>query len=90
MPETFAEVEERVTQAIAALDTRENVSRNKIVQEFCVPIQRLRSRLNGHPLASTVRGLHGRRLAPDQKKALHDYFIQLDKIGMPARLHMIE
>lgn len=34
--------------------------------------------------------MHGRKLAPDQEKALHDYFIQLDKAGMPARLHMIE
>ena len=31
-----------------------------------------------------------RILAPDQDKALHDDFVQLDKIGMPARLHLIE
>ena len=34
--------------------------------------------------------MNGRKLAPDQEKTLHDYFIQLDKAGMPARLHMIE
>lgn len=89
MPETYAQVEERISQAIVAIDTRENVNRNKIAQEFRVPIQRLRSRLNGHPPASAVRGLHGRKLAPDQEKALHDYFIQLDKTGIPVRLHMI-
>ena len=55
-------VEERVTQAIAALDTRENVSRNKIAQEFCVPVQRLRSQLNRHSPASTVWGFHGKKL----------------------------
>lgn len=54
MPETYAEVEERISQAIVAINTRENVSRNKIAQEFQVPIQKLRSRLNGHPSASTV------------------------------------
>ena len=90
MPETYAEVEERISQAIVAINTRENVSRNKIAQEFQVPIQKLRSRLNGHPPAGTVQRVHGRRLAPDQEKALHDYFIQLDKTGMLARLHMIE
>lgn len=90
MPETYAEVEERISQAITAINKRENVSRNKIAQEFRVPIQRLRSRLNGHPPASTIRGVHRRKLVPDQEKALHDYFIQLDKSGMPTRLHMIE
>ena len=89
MPKTYAEVEERISQAIVAIDTRENVSRNKIAQEFRVPIQRPRSRLNGHPPASTVRGVHGSRLAPDQEKALHDYFVQPDKIvSLPARLHI--
>lgn len=87
MPETYAEVEERIRQAIVAIDACKNISWNKIAQEFCVPIQRLRSRLNGHPPASTVRGVHGRKLAPNQEKALHGYFIQLDKTGMPARLH---
>lgn len=62
MPETYAEVEERISQAITAINERENVSRNKIAQEFRVPIQRLRSLLNGHPSASRV---HRRKLAPD-------------------------
>ncbi len=34
--------------------------------------------------------MHGKKLALNQEKALHDYFIQLNKAGMPARLHMIE
>lgn len=38
----------------------------------------------------TVRGVHRRKLEPDQEKALHDCFVQLDRSGMPARLHMIE
>lgn len=52
MPETYAEVEERISQAITAINERENVSRNKIAQEFRVPIQRLRLLLNGHLSAS--------------------------------------
>lgn len=50
-----AEVEERIIQAIAALPARKNVSENKIAQEFHIPVQRLRSRLNRHPGASNVR-----------------------------------
>ncbi len=75
MPETYAEVEERISQAITAINEWENVSRNKIAQKFRVPIQRLQSRLNEHPPASTIREVHKKKLAPDQEKALHDYVI---------------
>lgn len=86
--ETYQEVEKRISEAIAAINSRENVHRNKIAQEFRVSVQRLRSRLNGNPPASDVHGLHLRKLAPDQEKALHNYFIQL---GMPTySVHMIE
>ena len=44
------------------------------------------ARLNGNPPATGVRGLNLRKLASDQEKALHDYFVQLEKTGMPARL----
>lgn len=56
MPEIYAEIEERISQAIVAIDTYENASRSNIAQEFRVPIQRLRSRLNGHPPANSARG----------------------------------
>lgn len=79
MSETYAEIEERINQAIVALKTRKNVSRNKITEEFRVPVQRLWSRLTGNATASSVWGLHLRKHAPDQEKALRDYFIQLDK-----------
>ena len=75
MPETYAEVEERVNQAIIAINIREKVCRNKIAREFRISVQRLRSRLNGHLPSGNVRGVHGRKLAPDQEKALHHYFI---------------
>ena len=90
MPETYAKVEKQISQAIAAIHTRQNISQNRIAQEFCVSIQRFRSQLNGHPPAITVQRVHRRKLAPDQEKALHDYFVQLDKASMPARLYMIE
>lgn len=38
MSETYAEIEERINQAIVALKTRKNVSRNKIAEEFRVPV----------------------------------------------------
>lgn len=90
MPEKYAEVEKRLEQAVDAMRTRKKLMRSKIAREFQVPVQRLRSQLERKPPASTVRGLHHRKLLADQEKALHDYFVQLDNSGMPARLHMVE
>lgn len=42
MLENRAEIEDRISQAIVALRTRKNVSRNKIAAEFRVLVQRLR------------------------------------------------
>lgn len=90
MPKTYAKAEKQISQTIVTIYTSENVSRNKIAQEFCISIQRLRSKLNRHSPASIVIGLHRRKLALNQEKVLHDYFIQLDKTSMAAHLYMIE
>ena len=37
-----------------------------------------------------VRGLHNRRLKPDQGLALRLYLLKLDSLDIPARLHMVE
>ena len=58
MLETYAEVEEQVNQAIVAINTREKVCRNKIAQEFRIPVQRLRSQLNRYLPASNVQGVY--------------------------------
>ena len=90
MPKTYAQVEKRVNQAIDAIQMRGKVNRNKIAKEFCVLVQKLQLQLNKHLSATTVQEVHGKCLAPNQEKALHAYFVQLDKSGMPTHLHMIE
>lgn len=87
--EIYAEIEERISQAIVALRTCKNVSQNKIDEEFCVPVQQLRSQLNGNFITRKVRGTNLRKLASDQEKSLHNYFIQLDKISMLTCLYII-
>ncbi len=52
--------------------TRVKTRVKEIAREFDVPLQRLRSRLADHSPASAVRGLHNRKLKPDQL-ALHTY-----------------
>ncbi len=90
MAATYAIIEGRIQKAIDAINTRENPNRAEIAREFDVPVQRLRSRLKGHPPASAVRGLHNRALKPDQELALHTYIKRLDELGLSARLNLIE
>ena len=90
MPESYVKVEKRIAQAVHAMQTRKNPMRSKIAREFQVSVEQFRSRLEGKASKSTVRGLHNRKLSPDQDKALHDYFVQLDNSGMPARIRMVE
>ena len=60
-----------------------------MIQEFYVQVQKLKSWLKSHSNAKIVRGLHLKKIAPEQKKALHDYFIELDIIGIPSQSNMI-
>ena len=56
MDQSYNAVEGRIQEAIDAIRTRQNTSRRVIAKEFDVPEERLRSRLNGHPPKSAVRG----------------------------------
>ena len=90
MDQSYNAVEGRIQEAIDAIRTRQNTSRRAIAKEFHVPEERLRSRLNGHPPKSAVRGLHNRALKPDQDLALRLYLQKLDEMGAQARRHMIQ
>lgn len=90
MPKNNAKIEERISQAIFELRRRKNVSRNKIAEEFCSSVQRLRSQLNGNLTTRSVQRLDLKKLAPDQKKGWQNYIIELDKTSIPAPLNMME
>ena len=90
MPESYTEIESRITKAIDTLNTRKNAKLRAIAREFEVPRERLRSRYHGAPSKSEIRGLHTRRLKPDQESALYMYIKKLDSLNIPARLHMVE
>ena len=90
MPESYKAIEDRLTMAIDAINTRNNAKLVSIAQEFDVLRGKLRARLNEHPPKSDVRGLHNRALELDQELALREYIIILDKMHIPARLHMIQ
>lgn len=90
MAESYNQIELRITKAIEALNTCEKPSLCAIAKEFDVPRERLRSRHNGLPPRTAVRGLHRRRLTADQELALRQYLLKMDSYGMPQRLHMVE
>jgi len=90
MTSTYIAIEHRIQKAIDALNTRQNPSQTEFAREFNVPLQRLRSRLAKHPPASAVRGLHNRKLKPDQELALHTYIKRLDELDLPVRSNMIQ
>ena len=82
MPDAYRHVENRITNALDAYNTPKEAKRSIIAREFNVPYDK--------PSKSAVRGLHGRKLRPDQKLALQQYFIRLDQMGCPGRLREIQ
>ena len=90
MPESYTEIEIRITKAIDALNTRKNAKLRAIARGFEVLRERLRSRYHGAPSKSEIRGMHTRRLKPDQESTLYMYIKKLDSLNIPARLHMVQ
>lgn len=90
MDMSYAAVESRIQEAIDAFNTRQNAKISSLAQEFHVPYQRLRNRLGGAPSKSDIRGLHNRRLKPDQELALTLFYQRLSNAGTPARLNSIK
>ena len=90
MDMSYPAVEGRIKDAIEAFYSRKNPNRSAIAREFDVPPERLRSRLNGRPSQSEVRGLHNRLLSPDQDKALVLFYQRLSNAGTPARLNSVK
>ena len=90
MPESYTIIENRIAKAIDALNSRKNAKLSAIAREFNVPRGRLRSRVKGVSSKTKVRGLHNRRIKPDQELALRLYLLKLDSLDIPARLHMVE
>lgn len=90
MSSNYHQIEARIQKAIEHLKKNPDAKRAKVAREFDVPLQRLRFRLKGARPMSEVRGVHGRRLSPDQDLALCLYLNKLIKLGLHPRLRMIE
>ena len=90
MSSNCKEIETRIQEAIQHLKKNPRAKRAKETRDFNVPIGRLRSRLENKPSASSIRGMHRRRLTPEQDLTLELYLRQLIKLGLHPRLRLVE
>lgn len=90
MTSEYKEIEARIQEAVAHMIKNPDAKRAQTARKFDVPLQRLRCRLKGKPSKSTVRGMHGRRLSPDQKHALEIYLRKMIEYDLHPRLNAIK
>ena len=79
----YAQIEERIQKALAALSDESDLTVAAAARQFFVPVTRLRQRAKGR-IARTQRDGPGQRLNKDQHRALEAYIQRCDKIGMPV------
>jgi hypothetical protein len=90
MSSTCKKIETRIQKIIEYLNKNPKAKRAKTAREFDVPLDRLRSRLENNPFATSIREMHRRRLSPEQNLALKLYLQQLIKLGLHSRLRMMK
>jgi hypothetical protein len=88
MPGFYAEIEARIEQALHELHDCENPNIAAFVQEFQVPVARLRARWNGCSSKQDL-SVSNKRLTDDQELVLCLYLQFLDTIGTSARFPMV-
>jgi len=88
MPESYAETEARIEQALHKLHDCEKPNIAAVAREFQVPVSRLRARWNGRSSKQDLPEPN-KRLTDDQELALCLYLRRLDTIGTSARFPMI-
>jgi len=89
MAEIYAQVEARIEQIIASINTESKLSVRRLVLQHNVPVGRLRARLAGVASKSSIGG-HNKKLSEAQELALCLYLSRLSKIGVHARRHMLQ
>ena len=90
MSAEYKATELRIQQAVAYMAKNPEAKRAKVARQFDVPVPRLRSRLEGKPSKSQVRGLHLKRLSLDQETALEIYLKKMIDFGLHPRLNVIQ
>ena len=69
MPDTYHDIENRISEAVKSLTSQKYPNITKTAREFCVPLSRLRNRWNGRRSKSQVVA-HNRTLSEAQELAI--------------------
>lgn len=89
MPDTYHDIESRITDAILELNKRENPNVAAVARQFEVPIPRLRNRWKGRK-SKIESGGHNKALSEAQESALCQYLDNLAGGGPKARYKQLE
>ena len=89
MPDTYHDIEDRISEAIQSLDNQRKPNIAKTARNFRVPPSRLRNRWNGRQPKSQVVA-HNRTLSEAQELAICQYLDHLDREGPKARYKQLE
>lgn len=73
MPDTYYDIEQRISEAIKSLTSQTKPNVTKTAREYHVPSSRLRNRWNGRRSKSQVVA-HNRTLSEAQELAICQYF----------------
>ena len=88
MAESYQEIEDRIDDAIDALNSAECPNISKTARKFDVPEQRLRRRFKG--IQNKIQcGGKNRRLNEDQELVLCHYLDRLDESGVSTHPQML-
>ena len=90
MSAEYKATEDRIQQAVVYMIKNPEAKRAKVARQFEVPGPRFRSRFQGKPSKCQVRGLHKKRLSPDQETALNIYLTKMIDFGLHPRLNVIQ
>jgi len=88
MPESYAEIEDRIEQAYEKLYQCSNPNISAVAREFQVPRARLKARWNGRQ-SKQQRPAVNRRLTDAQELVICLYFDRLHSIGTSARYSVL-
>ena len=89
MAESYQEIEDRIDDAIYALNEAEYPNILQTAHEFDVPPQRLRRRFKGVQNKIQCEGSN-KKLNEDQELVLCHYLDRLDESGVSARPRMLQ
>ena len=89
MPDTYHDIEDRISEAVKSLDSQGKPNVAKTARDFRVPPSRLRNRWNGRRSKSQVVA-HNRTLSEAQELTICQYLDHLDRGGPKAQYNQLK